>query len=154
MNKEALMKMIVDELQVKLEAVLMEVKSAKEAATHEESKPENKYDTRGLEATYIAQAQAGRAGKMKEDLYNLSKVNLKAKTDQVGVGSLVKVLYQEQDAEKTFFILPSGGTSVIFEGVEIKSISVTSPIGKLLNKKAVGEDFKFRSEFLEILQIL
>jgi len=154
MNKEALLKMIVDELEVKLKAVLMEVKSAKEAATHEESKPENKYDTRGLEATYIAQAQAGRASKMKEDIYNLNKVNLNTDLEDVGVGNLVYVLYQNQEVEKTFFILPSGGTSVVLDGVEIKSISVTSPIGKLLNKKAVGDEFKFRSEHLEILQIL
>lgn len=154
MNKEALLKMIVDELQTKLDAALSEVKSAKEAATHEESKPENKYDTRGLEATYIAQAQAGRVGQIKEDLYNLKKVNLKASPDSVGVGSIVRVLYLEQNKESLFFVLPCGGTIVSFENSEVKSISVTSPIGKVLLNKATGDDFKFRSEEMEILQIL
>jgi transcription elongation GreA/GreB family factor len=154
MNKEALLKMIVDEMQTKLDAALSEVKSAKEAATHEESKPENKYDTRGLEATYIAQAQAGRAGQLKEDIYNLTKVNLKTKNEQVGVGNLVKVHYHSQNKEIIFFILPCGGTSVQFEGALVKSISVTSPVGKLLNRKFAEDSFKFRSEEVEILQIL
>jgi len=154
MNKEALLKMIVDEMQIKLDAALSEVKSAKEAATHEESKPENKYDTRGLEATYIAQAQAGRASQLKEDLYNLSKVDLSPKHEKVGMGSVVTVLYCQQNLEKTFFILPAGGTRVVFDGLEVKSISVTSPVGKLLIKKAIGDEIKFRSEELEILQII
>jgi len=154
MNKEALLKMIVDEMQTKLDAALSEVKSAKEAATHEESKPENKYDTRGLEATYIAQAQAGRAGQLKEDIYNLTRVNLKTENDKIGVGNVVKVHYHDQNKEVIFFILPCGGTNIRYKDAEVKSISVTSPVGKLLNKKTVDDSFKFRSEEVEILQIL
>ncbi len=48
-----------------------------EAATHEESKPENEYDTRGLEASYLAGAQAKRTAEIEELLIILKHLDVK-----------------------------------------------------------------------------
>ena len=59
---EAIRRQLEKDLNVLKEAALI----AYEAATNEESKPENEYDTRALEASYIAGAQAKRAGELEE----------------------------------------------------------------------------------------
>ena len=66
------------EMQVMISAALI----AREDATHEESKAEDKYDTRGLEASYLAGAQAKRAAELQRiihSLQNLEIENLKKK---------------------------------------------------------------------------
>src|SRR5690606_41710128 len=42
-------------------AMLAAAQATREDATHEDNKAENKYDTRGLEASYLAEAQARQA---------------------------------------------------------------------------------------------
>ena len=140
-------------MQIKLNAALSEVKSAKEAATHEESKAENKYDTRGLEATYIAQAQAKRASEIKEDLYNLSKVEFPTGHNTVSVGHLVQIFYSDQNKDSWLFLLPSGGASLKINGQTVKTISPKSPLGQLLIGKQEEESFLFRREEVEIKSI-
>lgn len=154
MNKASLLEKILLELQTKLDAAIAETKSAKEAATHEESKPENKYDTRGLEATYMAQAQAKRVGQIKEDIYNLSKIKFENQSTKVISGSLVKLLYLEQEKEAFYFVLPSGGINIDFKAETIKSISVSSPLAQVLLNKEEGDEVTFRKESIEILLCL
>ena len=55
---------------------LLDIADLGEAATNEESKAENKYDTRGLEASYMAQAQSLRVSELKKDHYNLLRMAL------------------------------------------------------------------------------
>jgi transcription elongation GreA/GreB family factor len=153
MDKASLIKHILNELEIKLEAALAEAQSSKEAATHEESKPENKYDTRGLEATYIAQAQAKRAGQIKEDIYNISQVDLEQKNEKVSAGSLIKILYNKQNKEVFYFVLPSGGITIEAQSQIVKSLSVSSPLGQCLLNREEGDEAVFRGENIELLLI-
>lgn len=152
MDKAEILKAIQDELEIKLNAALAEAKSAKDAATDSESKAENKYDTRGLEASYIAQAQAKRALKFQEEIYNLSKVDLSA-SEVSTVGSLVECFYSKQEKEVLYFLLPSGGIQIFHNGKKVQSISITSPLGRLLFKKKAENSFLFRGEELEISHV-
>src|SRR5690606_28022446 len=65
-------------LRIQAEAELTQLKAAAaathDAATNEESKPENQYDTRALEASYLADAQAKRVMEMEEVLHSLRSV--------------------------------------------------------------------------------
>lgn len=60
MNKVALIAFIVEKLESELKALKAAALETYAAATGDESKPENKYDTRALEASYLAGAQAKR----------------------------------------------------------------------------------------------
>ena len=60
MNKTHLQTLIIDKLQADLAVAKDALKASHEAATHAESKAENKYDTRGLEAAYLADGQRKR----------------------------------------------------------------------------------------------
>lgn len=59
-DKQAVIEQITAQLEHDRQVALNAVQTAREAATHEESKAENKYDTRGLEASYLAHGQARR----------------------------------------------------------------------------------------------
>ncbi len=61
MNKRALIRKIVARLTEELEVCFRAVQASRAEATHEQSKAENKYDTRGLEASYLARGQSKQA---------------------------------------------------------------------------------------------
>ena len=60
-DKQAIIDRLVEKLQSEAEALVRAAQAAHEAATHEESRAEDHHDTRGLEASYLAGAQAQRA---------------------------------------------------------------------------------------------
>src|SRR5690606_41605491 len=60
MNKSLIRQGVLAQLNEELSAAQAAVRSAHEAATHEDSVAENKYDTFGLEAAYLTHGQAMR----------------------------------------------------------------------------------------------
>ncbi len=60
MNKSTLQQQIIATLEADREVARAVLAATHEAATHAESKAENKYDTRGLEAAYLADGQRQR----------------------------------------------------------------------------------------------
>ena len=66
MNKRTLIKKIIGRLTEELEIYFRAARASRTEATHESSKAENKYDTRGLEASlpgaWTIQAGGGIAG--------------------------------------------------------------------------------------------
>ena len=61
MNKRAIIKKIIAKLTGELEVYFRAAQYARDEATHEQNKAENKYDTRGLEASYLARGQSKQA---------------------------------------------------------------------------------------------
>jgi hypothetical protein len=61
MNKRAVLKKIIAKLTGELEVYFRAAEYARAEATHEQNKAENKYDTRGLEASYLARGQSKQA---------------------------------------------------------------------------------------------
>ena len=61
MNKKKLLEQIIDGLGDGLRVLEKAARASHAEATHESSKAESKYDTRGLEAAYLAGGQARQA---------------------------------------------------------------------------------------------
>ena len=57
-NKNALIAKIIEQLTAELELFAKAARASHAEATHEQSKAESKYDTRGLEASYLARGQS------------------------------------------------------------------------------------------------
>ncbi len=126
--------------------------AAKEFSTNEESKAENKYDTRGLEASYLASGQAQRAQKLQEQIYLLKKVNLQSysKEASVGIGSVIE-LHVNESLKKHLFVLPSGGVEVHFGDIMIQTITIESPIGMNIHQQVVGHEFELNGKIYEVV---
>jgi transcription elongation GreA/GreB family factor len=151
-DKKEIFLLIQQKLQQNLEVLVQSAFEAKEASTNEESKAENKYDTRGLEAGYLASGQSKRAGKLQEQIYQLSKLELHKK-ETISVGSLVTVLVNDQ-SQAHFFILPAGGVELIYKEKKIQTITFESPLGQSLYGQTVGWDFELKGREYEILEVL
>ncbi len=144
MNKQILLDQLVTELKANLQALVHTALVAKEAATSEESKAENKYDTRGLEASYLAGAQAKRVEELKETIYKLQRLQLRSfqSDDAVALTALLKVRIDE-DLEKSFFLLPSaGGQKILHAGETYHVITAESPVGQILIGKKLQDVFQ------------
>ncbi|QDK38021.1 GreA/GreB family elongation factor [Bdellovibrio sp. NC01] len=122
-------------------AVLKEAaRATAEAATHEESKPENEYDTRGLEASYLAGAQSKRIVETEELLviYKHLEPKMFGPNDPISATALVQV--ELNDKKMFFFLMPKGGgLNIDFEGQRIQTITPNSPLGEALLGLKVGQ---------------
>ncbi len=140
MNKRALIKKILTQLTAELEVYFRAAHAAHAEATHEQNKAENKYDTRGLEASYLARGQSRQALETKAAIAAFEKLTPRkfGAGEPIELGALVEV---EQRSERTlYFIGPkAGGTEVTQEGREILVITPQSPLGEQLRGKKSGD---------------
>ena len=141
MDKKALLEMIILELSKEMELVHKAALEAKEATTSEESKAEHEYDTRSIEAGYLAAGQAQRAQEISDGIQQLQKLKLENfdEDTEIGVGALIK-LEDEEGEEKNFFLIPNhGGIKIQNKGIEIQTLTPEAPIGKALIQKNEGD---------------
>lgn len=140
MNKAAVLEAILERLQADLTLYAKAADSARAEATDEQSKAENKYDTRGLEASYLARGQSRQARETEtalEQFATLARQPL-TKPEVIGVGCLVE-LKTGRDTACYFFGPRAGGTEVTVDGREILVITSQSPLGKQLAGHRAGE---------------
>jgi len=135
---------IVDELRAALtreiDVLKQAANTAREAATHEEAKPENDKDTRAIEAAYLAGAQATRVRDLERARNTLGFLDLRSFTDAdpIGLGALVEA---EVDGSRTIlFIAPAGGgMRAHLEGKEVQVITPQSPLGQRVVGRSAGD---------------
>mgnify|MGYP006258194871 CR=1 FL=1 len=140
MDKKKLIEHIRVELEKDLEVMTASQKATVEGMTSEESKPENEYDTRGLEASYLARGQAKRINEIRELLLLLKHIEIKSFTadDEISATALVEV----ESAGKTSLLLmmpQGGGVTVTFEGKRIQIVTPNSPLGEALVGQKEGD---------------
>jgi transcription elongation GreA/GreB family factor len=138
-SKPALRDELVAMLIVTLEALEQAQQAAMEAATHEEAKPENDKDTRGLEQSYLARGQALRIEELRTNLLELHGMPLGswARGQEIELGAMVTI--EENDDEKVLFLAPYGGGATIGGG-RVQVVTPKSPLGSALLGRTVGED--------------
>ncbi len=143
--KKKILEKILDNLKAEMNVMLKAAAEAREAATHEESIAEDKYDTRGLEASYLAGAQAKRASELErliEGIQSLEIMPLK-NPPIVALTTLVEVLINSQ--KSLFFIVPKGGgLSLQIDDQHIQVITPDSRLGSELLGKSVADQFELK----------
>jgi len=147
------MQIIIAQLLGELNTYAKAARAAHAEATHEQSKAESKYDTRGLEASYLARGQSRQAAELEQAIAKLRALPLREFSDSepADIGAVIELNARK---EKTFhFLLPSaGGTEVLYKGDEILVITPESPLGRQLVGKKKGDRFQLeiagtRSEY-------
>ncbi|MGC5701114.1 GreA/GreB family elongation factor [Pseudomonas sp. NFXW11] len=146
MNKQSVCQLILQQLHEDLQVSVRAAQTAHETATHEENIAENKYDTLGLEAAYLAAGQARRVEEIRQALSLWQNLSLRPYDPQAGiqVGALLG-LEDEHGREQWLFLGPDGaGLKVQVVGQLVTVITPRSPLGKAL----LG---KFEDDELEIV---
>lgn len=141
LNKEQVLKRVIEELEAEVTHATQAAKTAANDATGEESRPENEYDTRALEASYVARGQAKRVAYLKEILHDIKLIPLRyfRNSDKVGITSLVQM---QHEAKKLLaFVLPKGGGFFVeVSGEKIQIVTPNTPLGEALLGAEIGEE--------------
>lgn len=142
MLKQHLITAILEALKAKAGLHLQAAKTAHDEATHEESMAEDKYDTRGLEASYLAAGQARMMEQTADALRTYGSLFVKkfAPDDAVDVTALVE-LSVNRKREFVFVGPAAGGVEVEHDGKTVLVITPESPLGALLMGGRVGDRF-------------
>jgi transcription elongation GreA/GreB family factor len=140
MDKHELVKRVLEKLEAERRTLAEAALNTYEAATHEESEAEDQYDTRGLEASYLAGAQAKRVAEIDQFISSLRFLDAKDfKNDEpISATALVEL---DHDGKTTWcFLLPKGGgMSVEFEGHQVQIVTPKSPMGEALVGRHSGD---------------
>lgn len=139
--KSALLGKIRMELRTRLERLAKAALDAHAAATDPGSKAEGKYDTRSLEASYLAAGQARQVDELADAVRifeNLSTLPEFAMEDPIDVGALVEV---ELRGETSLLLLvpAAGGLTIEDQGREITLLTPDSALYRKLLGMRVGE---------------
>lgn len=159
MDKFLLQQQVLDRLAEDLLQVEQALREAHEAATHEENIAENKYDTLGLEAAYLATGQARRAEALRQALAHWRQFRPRPYDARRGIqlGALV-CLVDAQGQPQHLFLGPDGGSMKLIIGTQpVQVISSEAPLGKAMLGRCAGDEVSIglgpmRQQF-EVLQV-
>src|SRR6266478_4144460 len=137
-KKSDLLECILEALHDSLAVLERAARASHAEATHESSKAENKYDTRGLEAAYLAGGQARQAKETLDSiaLYEALVTRDFGASEAIGLTALVEL--ETDGACSRYFIGPkNGGLEIQFQRKVVMVITPQSPLGQsLLGRKA------------------
>ena len=159
MNKRALVDKVVQQLTAEVQGLFKAARAAHAEATHEQSKAEDKYDTRGLEASYLARGQSRQAAEIGQAIAEFQALPLRdfKPDDAIDVGAFVELNGKREKAY--YFIGPrAGGTEIVHDGKDILVITPQSPLGQQLVGKKKGARIKLEiagaSDSLQITRVV
>ena len=146
-NKQELVLRIVDLLSADAKNLASAAKAAHADATAPESKAENKYDTRGLEASYLAGAQAKMAAESLQHIASYKTLELKEFTNESKIALTAFIELESGDGIRSFYFLGTKGGGTLVEHSEMKVLLITpsSPLGRKLLGREVGDCIKIES---------
>jgi transcription elongation GreA/GreB family factor len=142
MNKHDVQALIVEALERDLAVARRAAQTAYETATHEENIAENKYDTLGLEASYLATGQARRMAEIAQALKALRELPVTPHQQARGLqlGDYV-ALETPEGACRALFIGPdAAGLVVQAEGISVTVVTPKAPLGQALMGRQEGDE--------------
>ena len=139
MPKQALRDAIVRQLQAELDLLTKAALATHAEATDDENKAEDKYDTRGLEASYLAHGQSKAADEAAQAVAQFSALPLRdfAPGEPISLGALVRL---DGRNRSQYFIGPRAGGTEIMDGSDpVLVITPQSPLGRQLMGRKQGD---------------
>lgn len=142
MDKCSLQQQVLERLAADLQQAEQAMRAAHGTATHDENIAENKYDTLGLEASYLATGQARRAEAIRQAMAHWRQFRPRPYDASKGIqlGALV-CLIDSDDKQQQLFLGPEGGSMTLISGVQlIQVISSDAPLGRAMLGKCEGDE--------------
>ena len=134
-----------------LELAKASLKSSETLAKSDEMKPDSKWDTRAIEAAYLAGAQDKRVKELEQYQRVLNDFRTTS-SEQVTIGSLVTTQFEFE--EKTFFISPSIGGLKLQLSKEITVLTPQSPLAKKFIGLEEGDEIEFQLKGQQVLILI
>lgn len=155
-DKQEFYDVLIASMEERLELLLKSAEAAKGGATHGDAVAKSKYDTHGLELSYLAGSQFARAEALSGEILQLKKSEKKLYQEGVPIveGALVEL--QSAASRVVLFLSVIGaGSDLSWRGAKVSVISPSSPMGVEIIGLDVGDEFTLQQgrEF-EIVALL
>lgn len=139
--KAALLDLVRQHLADRMATMEAAAREAHAAASDPDSKAESKYDTRSLEASYLAAGQAAQLAEWAAAVTRMAAFDAPDfdPADPIVSGALVEL--STDDSSAWYLLAPAaGGLAVTSDGMEITLLAPASPLYQSLLGKSVGDD--------------
>ena len=142
MNKTAVHLLMLEKLAIDLDVLQRAAQTAYEAATHAENIAENKYDTLGLEASYLATGQARRVEEIRQALKNCRAMPLAPYDAASGIqiGALIQLEAENGSAQWLFLAPDAAGLKLEHGAQTVTVITPRAPLGAALLGKQLDDE--------------
>jgi transcription elongation GreA/GreB family factor len=156
MDKATLLARIIVALEADMEVLRRAAQTAYETATAEENIAENKYDTLGLEASYLATGQARRTAEIRQALLTYQQLLLRDYDPARGVQiSNLVTLEDEDGGQRLLFLGPEAAGLKIGEGEGLVTvITPRSPLGQLLVGKKIDDEVSLGAQVFFVVEVV
>ncbi|ABZ76858.1 GreA/GreB family elongation factor [Shewanella halifaxensis HAW-EB4] len=142
--------LIRQELENALGSAVAAAKRAHDTATDTESIAKSKYETFGLEASYLAHGQSVRVAQCQADVRDfdalftrLSGVS-ETRAPKVGLGKLVELMDADGKSQYLFVGPGAGGLKVTCDEYSVMIVTLASPLGRAMMSKLQGDEFSLQ----------
>ncbi|MBL4760370.1 MAG: GreA/GreB family elongation factor [Mariprofundaceae bacterium] len=142
-DKAAILALIIQQLETDINISAQAVKMARDTATHKDCLGSSKYETMGLEASYLAQGQGTRLLELERSLAYFKQVKLQESTS---ITLETYIILNDEDDKQTCLWMAgdAGGLKVPYQQQIITVITPKSPLGKAIMGKNIGDDFSLK----------
>ena len=141
-DKSEILTLIIEQLRADLATLEQAVAIARDTATHSDCLGSSKYETMGLEASYLAQGQGARLLEIERSLEYFKRLKLTESASVIGLSSLVVLDDEEGEHQLLWLAAEAGGLKIQYGNLTITVITPKSPLGRTLIGKAAGDDFE------------
>ena len=138
-DKAAILALIVERLRADLKAVEQAVAIARDTATHPDAQGSSRYETMGLEASYLAHGQGKRLLEVERALAHFTQQKPPEDSGTIGLSSLVMLSDEGGNEQMLWLASDAGGLKVQYGTAMITVITPKSPLGKALIGKTEGD---------------
>jgi len=154
-DRAAVIGALIAQIDVQLAGVAAMTAAARDEATGSESRPENQYDTRALEASYLAAGQGQRLAELKELRMRVGQLSAAAVPGPAAQGSLLQIALGAQ--VRDVLLSRAGGPVVEVAGRRVELISTRAPLGAALLGLEAGDGAELDSPkgpvLVEVLEV-
>jgi len=139
MSRDFILNKIIEHFEKELDLYQKISDKARSDATSSELKQEGKYDTRAIEASYLAGAQERRKDEITLELQGLKVLQKKLSSNESSPVAKLMTLESESQLKKIFLVPCSGGFEVKYQGESVQVLSTRSPLGSKILKLEEGQ---------------
>ena len=154
-DKQTLLRQLIEHLMERLSGFDKSAREAHAEATHEQNKAENKYDTRSIEASYLAEGQARQAAEVAGSIQALEGMILRDFTPSTPIASGALVQLESNGEVALYFLAPcAGGVELVSGGKPVLVVTPQSPLGGAMLGLKTGAKFKLQFGREQVLYVV
>jgi len=156
-DKKNILDLIIQKLKESIEISSQAVAMARDTATHKDCLGSSKYETMGLEASYLAQGQGIRLLELERSLAYFKRVDLQTYTY---IRLETYIILTDVNTTHTYLWMAgdAGGLKIKHGQQSLTVITPQSPLGKALMGKTIGDDFSLsimgKEAYFEVASVI